>query len=47
MKLEKECAICGGELATASCKMCGVLVGENCLDRIAGICTKCKSGRRT
>ena len=39
------CMICNNELGNSTCKMCGQLVGENCYDTAAGVCTKCKTGK--
>ena len=37
------CSICGRELATVTCALCGRLVGEKCSSN--GVCAICLRGR--
>lgn len=43
--MKKICSICGRELASFTCRLCGAAVGVNCYDPIGGVCIRCKGGR--
>ncbi|HLC47422.1 MAG TPA: orotate phosphoribosyltransferase [Candidatus Nanoarchaeia archaeon] len=46
MEIAKQCAVCGKELVTTSCPICGALVGQQCYNSGTGACTICSSGRK-
>jgi hypothetical protein len=45
MKRSGVCSICGKELASFTCSLCGAVVGISCYDPLNGVCIRCKEGR--
>jgi len=45
MKKVGVCLVCGKELASFTCRLCGAAVGSACYDAASGVCIRCRSGR--
>ncbi|MCX6776391.1 MAG: orotate phosphoribosyltransferase [Candidatus Micrarchaeota archaeon] len=45
MKKADVCSVCGKELASFTCRLCGAAVGLSCYDPASGVCIRCRSGR--
>ena len=45
MRREGICSICGREVASFTCRLCGALVGPACYDPVGGVCIRCRKGR--
>lgn len=45
MESAKQCMLCGKELATHSCGICGAIVGQACFDGNKGVCKACSAGK--
>ena len=42
MEHKVQCMVCGEELATHTCQLCGKPVGKICFDEKTGICFNCE-----